>query len=566
MLRRLLVPFVFLGLPGICLAQAATEKYLSPTTQIYLRWDGYDAHRTGFEKTNSGQLLKGDMGTFLANLWTHLNENLDLLERVNPQIAALAKQLPGTLSALGKHGFALGIEVRKVSPPEVEMVCVFPGNGGPKGSMSKFVARILEVTGAPTKELRVNDIVMKHVSFAPLEWAFGSDGDTALMILGTVDPAQALRRGHTKGNNISKNAVYKEMRGFKEFEVCSQGFVDVGGFARLVSGISPEIKELVNDLGIKGLKSITFHSGFDGTAGRSVTDMNMPGERKGLLAMTKSRKFTLQELPALPHDSNSFSASSIDAPQMYDSVLHAIESGVKVFSPDVADVIKIGIQAAEAQIGISIRDDLLASLGDLTVSYTSPSESPLPLLNLGSVTLIQVKNEKKLRATLETLLKSLSNIPDLEVKKRNYRGVEVLELNTGGISGYTMTIHKGWLAVASYPQPVHGFILRSTGEFPTWKADAATAKVLATLPKEFVGFSYSDPRPGIELALSVVPPVVSALNGAAKIFLPEMRPFDVSTVPHPLEVNRFLFPTISVSIDDGKKLRVDTRSALALPF
>ena len=63
----------------------------------------------------------------------------------------------------------------------------------------------------------------------------------------------------------------------------------------------------------------------------------------------------------------------------------------------------------------------------------------------------------------------------------------------------TICVHKGWLAYAAYPQPLQGFILRGTGNHPTWKADSDTLKFLAPFPSN-LGFSYSDPRPGVQSA------------------------------------------------------------------
>ena len=42
--------FVLLLLPGLCgAAEDVPERLLSPSTQIYLRWDGVDAHKTGVQ-------------------------------------------------------------------------------------------------------------------------------------------------------------------------------------------------------------------------------------------------------------------------------------------------------------------------------------------------------------------------------------------------------------------------------------------------------------------------------------------------------------------------------------
>jgi len=570
MLRRALVLLLLLALPGISLGQGPGEKYLSATTQLYLRWDGFDAHRAAFDKSAMGQLLKGDTGKFLANLWEFIHDQaLPLLDQVDPTASALAKEIPGALTAVGKHGFALSVEARKIDPPQIEATFIFPRNGGPKGHLSGLVKKILTITNAETKQLKVDNVTMQHFSFpeGPLEWAFGSDGDTAIMVVGTVDPASVLRRGADVGNNITKHPLYKELQSFKEFPVWSSGFVDMAGIAKMASGFSPQVGRLVDDLGLNGLKSITMYSGFDGPADRSIVDINMTPERKGLLALTRSQPFSLKDLPPLPDDINGFSASSYDMKGMYDTLLSVAESGIRVYSPDIADQVKFIVRQAENLAGINIRDELLGSLGGMMVSYSSPSESPF--LGLGGVTLLQVSDEKKLKKTLDAIFKAAPQIPfaEFEAKRKMYRGVELIELHSAaGFTTPTVCIHKGWLVYANYPQPVQGFVLRSTGNYPTWKADAATLKALSAFPKEFTGFSYSDPRPSAKFLLSLLPPIMSGINGAVKQFVPGSKEFDVSSIPHPLEVTRHLFPNISVTIDDGKKLRYDSRASLALPF
>jgi hypothetical protein len=292
----------------------------------------------------------------------------------------------------------------------------------------------------------------------------------------------------------------------------------------------------------------------------------MQGERKGLLLLTKGRKFAMKDLPILPADVASFSAGSIDAPQIYDSLVQVVTAGVRAFAPDFADGVKTGIEGVEGLVGFKIRDDLLASLGDLAVSYSSPAEGPF---GLGKVTMVQVKDAKKLIACFEKVQAAFPGIPGVEfdVKKRTYRGVDLVELHLGAsFNTPTFAIHKGWLIFASYPQPVHGYILRAQGVLPTWKADEKFARAIEPFPKEFVAMSYSDPRPTVELMLSLVPPVVSAINGATRQFLPGSKSFEVGTIPHPQEATRHLFPSISITTEEPNRIRYDSRSSLALPF
>src|SRR5262249_61606987 len=60
MLRRYGIVALLLLVPGVVRAQDAPEQLLPATTQLYLRWDGIEAHRADYEKLALGQMLKGD--------------------------------------------------------------------------------------------------------------------------------------------------------------------------------------------------------------------------------------------------------------------------------------------------------------------------------------------------------------------------------------------------------------------------------------------------------------------------------------------------------------------------
>jgi len=107
--------------------------------------------------------------------------------------------------------------------------------------------------------------------------------------------------------------------------------------------------------------------------------------------------------------------------------------------------------------------------------------------------------------------------------------------------------------------------LRMKGELPAWKANADLSKRLADFPKEFVGIAVSDPRPGLKLLFSIAPTGVALLNSFTSKFAPGVQ-FDVNLIPNALEVTRHLFPNITISTDDGKKVRIETRASLMLPF
>jgi hypothetical protein len=121
-------------------------------------------------------------------------------------------------------------------------------------------------------------------------------------------------------------------------------------------------------------------------------------------------------------------------------------------------------------------------------------------------------------------------------------------------------IYKDWLVIAPFPQQVQGFILRARGDLEAWKPSERVQKSLAELPKEFISISYDDPRPTVKEVLSIAP----LIAGTANSFTPDSK-FEVGSLPNAQEATEHLFPNVSVTSDDGKTLRLETRASLALP-
>jgi len=118
-----------------------------------------------------------------------------------------------------------------------------------------------------------------------------------------------------------------------------------------------------------------------------------------------------------------------------------------------------------------------------------------------------------------------------------------------------------WLVFSYYPQPVHGYILRTKGELPSWKPDETVMRSLDKLPREFLSVSVSDPRPSVKQVLALGPLVGSAVRS----FIPESK-FDPSLIPNGHEACKHLFPNVTVTSDDGKTTRIHSRASLSLPF
>lgn len=572
MYKRMVLGFLLVFAPTAAWAQTIQENYLPPKSQFYFRWDGMDMHRADFDKTAVGKMMKGDTGKFLDELWKFTNDNLQIIGQQEPKLGPALKDFTKLLSTMHQSGLVVAVEVSEIKPqPKAQLVMVFPKGAGESGTLLPLVQRIAEEVKAPIKNNKVGKRFVNHVEFGPGRFGWWAEGEDAILLLGTTDPVEYAKAIDSKQMGLAKNPLYKKVAGFKEFKTASRGFFDIGSALNVASEIAPPISgKIVDELGLRSLKSVTFVSGFDGPAERSVVDVDIPGPRTGLLSFSSQKKISLKDLPVLPDDLSGFSASTIKLDKSYGTIIKLVDNIARIFDPNIADQIKDGVKDFEDAIGVNIDADLFGSFGEMMVSYSSPSDG---FLGTGAVVAIQIKDGKKLANSLDKLVKGVPAIPaggKLSLTKKQYMGGEIMQLQMAGgpASSHLASfgIYKGWFVYAQYPQPIKGFILRQEGKLPAWKADESLNKVLAQFPKEFNSINVSDPRPTVKTVLSTMPFIFNLVNSVGTPFVPGFRPFDIEVIPHAQEATMHLFPNVTIGVDNGKSIRAETRGSLILPF
>jgi hypothetical protein len=560
--------------PALSRAQQEPEDLLPVGTQVYLRWDGIDAHRTAYSQTALGKMLQGDTGRFLANVLTQLQDLSgslltveQLFQGVPPErlqrIRADAAEVPKLLPLLAQHGLVIGVEMRSLDPPAVQGMLIVPDAGvqpAPLFGTLHLVAGLLKLD---VKETKIAGRRIHHLEAGPVQLAWWTEGKHAVVSAGTDHPQTVLKRIQGSDPRLSTNPLFKKVHTFNQFETGARAFVDVAALTKLAQSRGKEMAKLMSDLGLDQVQSWTMYSGFDGEAERSVSELTMSGSRKGILRLVSGKPFKLTDLPPVPPDAVAWSATNFDAGVFYDTGVQAVESIVAALSPDDVPKVKGFLQIADGALGISLRNDLLGALGEQFMQYTSPAEGPF---SFGQTFLFKVKNANKLQGSFEQAVKALAKLigVDATLKKTTYRGVTLHELQVrqpGFFFVPTFAIHNDWLVIGYFPQAVQGYVLRATGELPRWQPDRRVQAALDRLPKEFISITVTDPRPGMKQLLALAPLAGSAL----KSLVPDAR-FEVGMIPNGHEATQHLFPNVSVVSDEGTTLRSETRASLQLPI
>ncbi len=565
-------------LPGVSRAaddKDVPEQLLSAKSQIYIAWDGVEGHRASFDKTALGQMMKGDTGLFVTGVFGQLQESIGSLLTVNQLLTGTppdklqklqkhATESGKLIPQLTGHGFILAVEVRGIDTPQGQITIILPDGGANPAPMLGALNLIAGLNGMELKEIKVGTTVVHSLNFGVAHVSAWVQGKHAVLTISTDTPEVSVK-ALTASNDarLTSTELYKRAKAFDKFETGARAFVDVAAVTKLAKTRGKEVSGLLDELGLDGLKSIVFFSGFEGSAERSVMEMETTGTRKGLLSLLSGKPFKLGDVPPLPPDVSSWSMMNLDAAKFYDVLVPAVEKIIALINPDAAAGVKDYVKGVNEFLGLDLRKDLLGTLEGQFVQYTSPSEGPL---NFGQTYLLKVKDEKKLEESLELAIKSLAKLTPTEVKnkKRMYHGAEIHEIHFGQQSFPlvpTYTIFKGWLVVGYYPQAVHGYVCRVQKEIGAWKPGPRAEESLKALPQEFISVSYDDPRPSLKTLLSIAPIIAATVNN----FSPEFS-VDVGSLPNAQEATSHLFPNVSVTTDDGKILRVETRASLSLPI
>ena len=350
------------------------------TTQVYLRWDGVEAHRGAYEKTAIGKMMKGDTGDFVTKTFAQIQEGLgslltveQLLGGVPPEklqkLQADASEAAKLLPMLGQNGFIVAIEVRSVDPPEGQITIILPNAGEKPGPLFGALTLVAGLNKVEMKELKVGKKTVNTIDLTPVHLAWWVEGKHAVVALGTDDAEKMVKRMDPAGNEarLAASPIYKRIKGFDKFETSARAFVDVEAVVKVASKRNKETAQLLDDLGLNGLKGLVFYSGFDGDAERGLVEWDMPGPRKGLLSVFEGKPFTMADVPPMPPDVVSWSMMNFDYANLYDVSYKAVEAVVGLVEPDALPQVKDFPKKVNDVLGIDLRKDLLGSLGNQIV-------------------------------------------------------------------------------------------------------------------------------------------------------------------------------------------------------
>jgi hypothetical protein len=615
------VALLLAAVPGAARAQEP-EKLLSPTTQLFVRWDGVTAHRAAYDGSALGAALRGPTGdsarAMLARLPKMLGNDLlagPLLEGKSPDelkaVHADLKAAEQALDLLLDKGVIVAAEITEPRPtlagvgkalgglfggkapdpenflPDVRVLAIVPDAADRSAVVFGTLRLLLRQDGRQVEALpesfgRTGFRVADDARTSPLRVAWWVEGKHVVFYAGTADPATVAKglTANAKAGGVTGHPLFQRTLKIGEFESDARGFADAGSVVllakRLAGPFVPGLGEKLDALGVGNLKAVVFSSGFQGKESRALYELDLPGERKGFARVLKQAPVTPADLPPLPTDVSRFSLLRLDYAATYDAVLTAFDA---LGPPDErTDDVKDPAAAKQRRrqelerelnktLGINLGTDLIPHLGDKFCLYQSPTEG---LSVFGTVACFSVKDAAKVRTAADQLTRGLEHLAGTRTKihKRVVAGVDTREIytRTGGLVTPTYAVVGDWLVIGGNPQCVQGFALRHAGRIARWSPDAETAARLRGMPSDAVGLQYCRPESVVKNLCTIAPLVLGQVGMFSERNSPEFNPTEIGLIPNAHELSSHLFPNLTYTRDDGRTVRIDIHDSFSLPL
>ncbi len=552
---------------------------------VYSEFLGLETHRDAWKRTSTYQLLnETTTSAMLRDLATQAIDSIITSVSNKPASGALTgAHVVAAVERLADKGFVLAVH-SKSATTSPSMILVARGAG--KGTDGHVASALLELisTSRPREKTTREDgrkiTFVKAPSPNLSTWAWWVEEDDFIFTSpGTeaqVESVIATIEGKSP-SAVDLPAIAELARKDDNFEPVFLSFSEVAN----LSATPPGLKD--------GIKRVDSRWGFIGPQVMSVTRIQAPAPRKGLLALMDQPTFILNDSLPVPPNSNDFVLISVDPGKLFDQVL-AI---VKERNPKNALAVPPMLAAANGALGVNLREELLGQIGPKMVFTVEPEMRPVSLTPYQSVVdwgahppkvtaVLEIRDTAKFARTLESIVAVINRrlkaeAPEApegsEVQLRPLKAPErgyVLDVPLGTFplpNGFrpTMMLGERSLVIAISPREARKALKYADHPQPI-------NKLLEKKPAKLLVYGVSDPRSYMPDVIANAPFLVQAYSmmgmtgpsGSGAISSLRLK-LDADRFPAAEELVKFMSPgTVEVSVDDAG-LTVTTRESFPTP-
>lgn len=525
---------------------------------FYLGWNGA-AKPNSQSKNQTEQLLaEAEVQLFVSQVEAQVTTLVQQAVRRNPAMAPFADDLPTLVKGILTHPFALYLSKVSFGPmgPDVQAGLVIKTDEL-QPTFAKFVAQLEAMAlrgmppGAKLEELAVDGARLHRAPLPPgapvVVWGFK---DSYFLISVGADAGQQLVKRLGAGSppgwlTSAQQAAAIERPGM-------MWYLNVAGILQTARPFLPDPKVTValEAIGVQNIHHVSTVSGFDHTGMVSKTLAAIDGDPKGIFAALAGKPLAAEDLRPIPQQASFAVAARLNPVKILQQILDATAA----IDPSAQEQVRSALAQADAQLGFSVSDDLLAALGDVWCVYgVDPKPAPgKPAPQAGEFALtVTVRDRKRLEKCYQSVIALLQERAKQSdgawsVKQSSYRGQQVyyvpLKLPQKQASPLPFNFDVGssglmpcWcltdnqLAVCTAPQCLKDLLARG--------ADADLLVAQDEMAGWFKGndgplmITYSDTAAGLRSAypqLQALIPIASAglASAGVNVQIPALPPMD----------------------------------------
>ncbi len=346
----------------------------------------------------------------------------------------------------------------------------------------------------------------------------------------------------------------------------------------LVTRGDEQAAKVIHQLGFRELRAVSLGIGLGERGGLEMTLVaRLPGERRGAVALLDLGPADLSTARLAPSGSTLFSAARLDLKAEADRALELAAA----LAPKEVEEFKAELMRVEADLGVRLKDELLASIGPDWTSFAFAGDAG-PLF-AESVSVVSLRDPAAFRAALEKLV-ARGGLKTKTIEAAGGRKLVYLMAPLGrlgeppggpggdrvmvgavvasslGYVGSCYCIDGDRFYVADLPQTFEAYfeaLAKGTlDQDPAFQAEVGRAPKGASL------FTYVDPRgpgPGAYATLAKILHLVEGLVRAAGV------PVETSLLPRARDVGRHLTPGQATYVFDKDGLTIHAEGTAILP-
>ncbi len=462
---------VFLACVAPTIAAPLADR-LPGNAAIYIEWAGYDELKTAEGETPFGKIVERPaVKRFISELTRIITLNARKEAAAEGEAETLDRALE-LADILWHHRVAidvLGVTMSDRGPaPEAVLAIDFAGDTESANEFRTGIEKILEKVGLPpaTQEeidgRSLKTIVIPFISIV----RYGIVDDVFLVMLGTDTPAKVFAALNGNGPVVSKDrrfvAAMKKigtqnrrniMISHLDTATILEQARDVWKMMTQSETFPPMIENALNAASFDRLHSVTTTIQVDRDRFRQSMFIALP-PNNGLPKWMHQKPVSDEQLRMVPFDAVFAKIANFRLTDIYDGIAHVVSA----IGPDQNGQFKNGIAKVEGQIGLRIRDDILAKFDGGWIAYVSPSAGGIAVTGL--TLMIESSDTDGIEQIVTRLVRMIdTEIPDVSIaiQEQQYKGHTVRHLAFKGQPipvAPAWTTHDGYLILALYPQIV----------------------------------------------------------------------------------------------------------------